>query len=158
MHKRFLLLLLLLFLAGCTSFGPTAEPGYLARTSSALPPGVGEIQMSGPGLWAPGANGFSGLMQQAQPVQGSLVISAKGVYFQQWIKAEGRYDTIAAIPYTEISAVRKEEFGRNLRVILKRKDLSVVSFSFIGEKHQLVDLAKTAKAFDLVNSAVGGGT
>jgi hypothetical protein len=150
--------LIALTLSACTSFGPTSEPNYVANATTALPPGAGTVEMIGPGLWAPDANGFAGIMQQAQPVQGSLVISSNGIYFQQWVKPEERYDTIAAIQYTDIAEVRKDEFGRNLRVVLKRKDLSVVSFSFVGAKHQLVDLEKTSQAFDLVSTAIDGGT
>jgi hypothetical protein len=152
--KTFAVFLGALLLAGCNAYGPTKEPNYQVESSAALPTGAGTVEMSGPGLWAPNANGFAGLMQQPPPLTGSLLVTSNGVYFQQWLKAENRYDTMGAVKYSDIDSVRREDFGRNVRVVIKKRDLSVVSLSFMDKQRQLVDLTKTDDAYARISAHV----
>jgi hypothetical protein len=139
-------------LTGCSAYGPTRESSYLASASSALPAESGEVLMSGPGLWAPFANGFANITSQPQPLQGSILVTSEGIYFQQWIEPESRYDTMEAIRFSDVDSVRIEEWALNLRVVVKENDLSVTSFSYMGDRHERVDKEKTRKALDALEA------
>ncbi len=145
-----------LTLTGASAYGPVREPNYIGLATAALPPDSGEVLMFGRGYWAPDANGFTDIRSQPTPMLGLLLITTKGIYFQQWLKPESRYDTMGRILFSEMDSVRIAEFGRSLRVVLKKKDLSATSFAYSGQKGEFVDKEKTRQAFDAVRSHTEG--
>ena len=112
--------------------------------------------MAGPGAWAVNANGFADIRSQATPLLGSLLITKTGIYFQQWIEPENRYDTMLFILHRDIESLRTAEFGRSVRVVVKKKDLSVTSISFMNGPGGTIDQEKTMQALDVLKAQLSG--
>lgn len=144
----------LIALTGFSSFGPVTEANYQALAAAQLPPDAGEVLMSGPGMWAINANGFSDIRSQSIPLLGSLLLTKNGIYFQQWIEPEKRYDTMLLILSKDIASVRSEDLGRSTRIVLKKTDLSVTSIAYMSGPAGAIDKARTKQAFDVVSAQV----
>lgn len=152
MQKRFhlfgIVLVSMLGLTGFNSFGPVKDPNYQTLATAQLPSDAGDVIMAGAGAWAVNANGFSDIRSQPIPLLGSLLITKNGLYFQQWIEPEERYDTMLLIQHHDIASLRIEEFGRSVRVVVKKKDLSVTSISYMTGPAGVVDQEKTKQALE----------
>lgn len=156
MRHAALALVSLFALTGFNSFGPVKESNYQAQAATQLPPDAGEIIMSGPGVWVVDANGFSDIRSQAAGFLGSLLMTKNGLYFQQWIEPENRYDTMLFILHRDIASLRIQEFGRSVRVVVKKKDLSVTSISFMTGPAGMIDQEKTRKSLDMLKAQLSG--
>ena len=139
-------------LTGFNSFGPVKEPNYQALATAQLPSDAGEVIMFGSGMWAVNANGFADIRSQPLPLLGSLLITKNGIYFQQWIEPENRYDTMLFILHRDIASLRTEEYGRSVRVVVKKKDLSVTSISFMTGPAGMIDQEKTRTMLDAIKA------
>ena len=151
---RYLAIALVSFIAltGFNSFGPVKESNYQALATAQLPSDAGEVIMSGPGAWAINANGFADIRSQSTPLLGSLLLTKNGLYFQQWIEPENRYDTMLLILHRDIASLRTEEFGRSVRVVVKKKDLSVTSISYMSGSGGAIDQERTRQALELLKA------
>lgn len=158
MQKRFqvfgIVLASVLGLTGFSSFGPVKEANYQALATAQLPSDAGDVIMAGPGAWAVNANGFSDIRSQPIPLLGSLLITNNGLYFQQWIEPEERYDTMLLIRHRDIASLRIEEFGRSVRVVIKKKDLSVTSISYMTGPAGSIDQQKTYETLKILQDTL----
>ena len=147
----------LLLLTGFNSFGPVDQSNFRELAKAQLPADAGEVVASEPGLWAVNANGFTDVRSQQTPLLGLLVVTTRAVYFQQWLDSEQRYDTMLMISLGDVVAVREESFGRSVRIVLKKSDLSVTSLSVVRGSGGMVDTDKTHAWFELLRKRVGAG-
>lgn len=154
---RYFVIALVSFIAltGFNSFGPVKESNYQALATAQLPSDAGEVVMTGPGAWAVNANGFADIRSQPIPLLGSLLLTKNGIYFQQWIEPENRYDTMLLILHRDIASLRVEEYGRGVRVVVKKKDLSVTSISYMSGPAGNIDQEKTRQAFAALQGLLG---
>lgn len=139
-------------LTGFNSFGPVKESNYQALAAAQLPSDAGEVVMAGPGTWDANMNGFAQVLARTSTLSGSLVITKNGVYFQQWIEPENRYDTMLFILHRDIASLRTSEFGRSVVVVVKKKDLSVTSISFMTGPAGMIDKDRTRQAFEVLKA------
>lgn len=148
MRKWLIVTSSLMLLTGFNSFGPINQAEYAALARVELPIDAGQVLFAEPGAWTVNANGFADIRSQQSPMLGLLLLTSNGIYFQQWIEGEGRYDTMLAISVRDIASIRNENFGRSVRIVVKKKDLTVTSLSVMGGAGAMVDGDKTHRLFE----------
>ncbi|SDR10685.1 hypothetical protein [Pseudoxanthomonas sp. CF125] len=155
MHQWILSGLSLVLLTGLNSFGPVNQGNYQQLAEAQLPTDAGQVLASEPGAWANNANGFADIRSQQAPLLGVLLITTKGIYFQQWLEAEQRYDTMLTVSLRDITAIREEKFGRSVRIVFKKSDLTVTSLSVMTGSGGVIDRDKTHVWFELLRTRIG---
>lgn len=155
MHRWVVLLISLLLLTGFNAYGPVNQADFKDLAAAQLPSEAGPALVTAPGMWAINANGFADIRGQPTPLQGILVLTDKGIYFQQWIEDEQRYDTMLSLSLRDVAKVREETFGRSLRIVVKKTDLTVVSLSVVSGSGGMIDRDKTHALFELLRTKIG---
>ena len=157
MHKWLLIGISLTLLTGFNSFGPINQSEYKDQAKAQLPVDAGHILVLEPGAWAINANGFTDIRSQQTPLLGVLLVTTKAIYFQQWIEAEQRYDTMLSISLRDIATIREETFGRSVRIVVKKTDLTVTSLSVMSGSGGAIDREKTHEWLELLRTKIGAG-
>lgn len=157
MHRWMLSGLSLVLLTGFNSFGPVSEGNYQQLAQAQLPSDAGAMLASEPGAWAINANGFADIRSQQAPLLGVLLITTSGIYFQQWLESEQRYDTMLTISLRDITAIREETFGRSVRIVVKKRDHTVTSLSVMSGAGGVIDRDRTHIWFELLRTKIGPG-
>lgn len=151
MFRMIRLLLCMGFITGCSAIGPVNSVDFPQLVAKAVPTTDGEICFYGSGNWHPNTRGFTALRslllaRPADPIPGVLVVTNDTVLFQQWDDEIKAFDIIKRLPFSELTSVSLDDYGRNRRIVLRKKDLSYESFDFTEASGNFIDATKTEEA------------
>jgi len=151
------LILLLLMIASCASIGHVSSPEFPQLVAKGVPKGDGEIHFFGQGEWHPNTRGFTPERDSfdilpTAVLPGVLVITSTSLLFEQWEDRAQRFDVVKRIPFLEISEVSLDSYGRNRRLVVRKKDLSFDTFSFTSAGGIFVESSKVEEAYQFLQN------
>ncbi len=133
---RFLLIILLSVLSGCSSLGPVGAPGFDEEFSRTIVPGE-QLEHYAP------CNLYAGTYMDGKPYtvpvyDGVLVVTDQRIIFTQWDESEKYYKPLIWIKYGDIRRVKKQHDSLLRYVAVEGHDMSKNAYHMMGPSVDLV--------------------
>ncbi|MDB5765131.1 MAG: hypothetical protein JWQ21_4126 [Herminiimonas sp.] len=136
-------------LSGCVTYAPPVPVRLSAAVTAATPPGEGAVKLFGSSTWRPDTIGFANAGQRMM-TDGMLVLTDKGVLWEQWDKRACKLSIAKKIRYADIHVVALAESGPDRLIVIQSKNYQHDSFALTQDSAPIADPEKTAAGYRML--------